>query len=227
MGSRSYRQTCSVSKALDLVGERWTLLIVRDLLPGPLGYSALLEGLPGLTTNLLAKRLKDLTAAGILEKRPAPAGDKAKALYALTPAGEALGPIIGALAAWGKEHGPKPVATDSLNFRWMLILFARHYRPGGTRWIVQLDCNGKSLQLRLGTPKFEGHEGTPMTPDLVISADAATYYELLFSDTDPTGLLDSGAVTLTAGSAGEPPLTIWKDFIESFQLNQPAPSPTK
>jgi len=226
MGSRSYRQFCSVSKALDLVGERWTLLIVRDLLAGAMGYSALLEGLPGLTTNLLAKRLKDLTAAGILEKRPAPTGETCKALYALTEAGVALGPIIGALASWGKEHGPAPEPTDSLNFRWVLILLGRHFVPDGPRWIVQLDCAAKSLQLRLGTPKFEGVEGTPMTPDLIISADPKAYYELLFESTAPESLLESGAVKLTPGTAGDPPLPIWKDFIRSFQLDQPAPTPS-
>ena len=58
MPPKTYRQLCSVARALDVVGERWTLLLIRDLLMGPQSYSALLDGLPGLTTNLLAKRLK-------------------------------------------------------------------------------------------------------------------------------------------------------------------------
>lgn len=226
MGSRSYRQVCSIAKALDLVGERWTLLIVRDLLPGPMGYNALLEGLPGLTTNLLAKRLRDLTCAGILEKLPPPTGESCKALYALTEKGRALGPVIAALAGWGKQHGPPPEPTDHLNFRWLLLLLGRHYVPGGPRWIVQLDCDQRSLQLRLGTPKFEGVEGTPMTPDLVIRADPKTYYQLLFEDTGPDDLLESGSMALTPSAAGDPPLPIWKDFLRSFQLDQPAPSPS-
>ncbi|MBC7173009.1 MAG: helix-turn-helix transcriptional regulator, partial [Polyangiaceae bacterium] len=69
---RSYHQYCGLARALDLVGERWTLLIVRDLLLGPRRYSDLLRGLPGVTTNLLAKRLRELQGAGILERNVTP-----------------------------------------------------------------------------------------------------------------------------------------------------------
>ena len=220
MSSRTYSQVCSVSKALDLVGERWTLLIVRDLLAGPMGYNTLLDGLPGLTTNLLAKRLKSVMEADVLEKRPAPSDDKSKALYALTPAGLALGPIIASLADWGREHGAPPAPTDTLNFRWLLLLFARHYKPVGNRWIVQLDCKEKSLQLRLGTPNFEGVEGTPMRPDLTIKAEAATYYALLFGKETPETLQMTGAIELNEGHNEEPTLPIWQDFLKTFQVEE-------
>ena len=72
---RAYRQHCGLAKALDVIGERWTLLLVRELLLGPRTWSQLLESLPGLTTNLLAKRLTQLQAAGVIERRPAPASD--------------------------------------------------------------------------------------------------------------------------------------------------------
>jgi DNA-binding HxlR family transcriptional regulator len=77
MSRRSYAQYCGLAKALDVVGERWTLLVVRNLLLGPLRYSELLRGLPGITTNLLAKRLKEMEEHGLLERiraRPARAG---------------------------------------------------------------------------------------------------------------------------------------------------------
>ncbi|HHI78600.1 MAG TPA: transcriptional regulator, partial [Planctomycetes bacterium] len=70
MSIRSYHQICSVARALDLIGERWTMLIVRDLMIGPMRYSELLASLPGITTNLLAKRLRSLQDQGILEKIP-------------------------------------------------------------------------------------------------------------------------------------------------------------
>ncbi len=223
MACRSYRQICAVSKALDLVGKRWTLLIVRDLLPGPLSYTALLEGLPGITTNLLAARLKQLSADGLIAKCPAPAGDKSKALYSLTPAGAALAPVISALAIWGRQHGAVPSPDDAVSLRWFLILFRRQYiprqeGPGPRRWIVQLNHRERHLQLRLGGPEFEGVEGAPMRADLVIDADAAAYSALLFEQGAATGLLESGRVHLTTNPPGEDPAPIWQDFLASFGL---------
>src|SRR3954466_9029782 len=97
---RSYDQFCSVARALDRVGERWTLLIVRNLLLGPRRYSDLLRELPGITTNLLAKRLQELESLGILERvsLPPPAATEA---YALTLQGEALEPVVMELGRWG------------------------------------------------------------------------------------------------------------------------------
>ncbi len=218
MASRSYRQICSVSKALDLVGERWTLLIVRDLLPGPLGYMALLEGLPGLTTNLLAKRLKDLAAAGLIERSPAPTKDKSKALYSLTVAGRALAPVIAALAQWGREYGPAPGPGDAHSFRLLLLLFRQHYVQQGGRWIVQLDCGEESLQLRLGGPEFEGVAATPMRPDLIVKGDVESYSSLLFDEDAADALVRSGRIQLQPGPTGEEPLPIWADFLASLQL---------
>src|SRR5258706_5251392 len=90
---RSYRQFCGFARAVDVVGERWTLLVARNLLLGPRRYGDLLEELPGITTNLLAKRLRDLEAAGLVEKR-AGAG---VVTYALTERGLALDPVINEL----------------------------------------------------------------------------------------------------------------------------------
>src|SRR5581483_3423202 len=86
---RSYRQYCGVARALDVVGERWTLLIIRDLLLGPRRYKDLLEGLPGIGTNLLADRLKELERHGIVRRTvlPPPAGST---VYELTDLGSAL-----------------------------------------------------------------------------------------------------------------------------------------
>jgi len=94
-GKRSYQQYCGLAKALDLVGERWTLLVIRELLLGPRRWGQLLDKLPGLTTNLLAKRLADLQAAGLIVRVPAPPGDPEpgrKGWYALSESGRALEP---------------------------------------------------------------------------------------------------------------------------------------
>ncbi len=99
MGRRSYNQGCGVARALDVVGERWTLLLVRELLSGPKRFKDLLEGLCGIGTNLLAARLKDLEGNGIVRRStlPPPAGSS---VYELSEMGRSLEPVIVALCRW-------------------------------------------------------------------------------------------------------------------------------
>jgi DNA-binding HxlR family transcriptional regulator len=219
MGNKTYRQLCGVAKALDLVGERWTLLIIRDLLLGPASYGNLLDGLPGLTTNLLASRLKDLSEAGLIESIVVDAsetGGAIRGLYGLTESGKALGPIIGQLGDWGREHGPSPTKGDQMNFRWLPVLLGRNYTKHGQRWLVQLNSGEKSLQIRLGTEKFESVEGAPMKADLVIQADCMGLHALLYSDEDPDQLVAQGRIELEGAESelGD----AWADFLDSFAL---------
>lgn len=112
MGKRTYGQDCALAHALDIVGERWTLLIIRELLIGPRRFKDLLEALRGIGTNLLANRLKELEQAGLLEKTilPPPAGSS---VYQLTPRGEGLEEAISALVRWGMQL---PAPGDRTNF---------------------------------------------------------------------------------------------------------------
>jgi DNA-binding HxlR family transcriptional regulator len=105
MTDRSYGQFCALASALDVIGERWTLLIIRELLPGPRRYKDLLDGLPGISTNLLSERLKRLEELGVLGRRtlPPPAGSN---VYELTAAGRALEPAVLALGRWGSQWLP-------------------------------------------------------------------------------------------------------------------------
>ncbi|BDZ44788.1 HxlR family transcriptional regulator [Naasia aerilata] len=97
MATRDYGQYSGVTRALELVGERWALLIVRDLLVGPRRYGELAAGLPRIPSNILAARLKDLQAAGILRRAPR----SRVIVYELTPYGRELEPVVLALGAWG------------------------------------------------------------------------------------------------------------------------------
>src|SRR3954469_21479691 len=105
MDRRSYHQYCGLAKALDVVGERWTLLIVRNLLLGSQRYSELLRGLPGITTNLLAKRLQDMEGLGLIERTGADTGQS----YRLTTLGAQLEPTVHALSCWGWKTMGAPV----------------------------------------------------------------------------------------------------------------------
>jgi len=117
---RSYRQYCALAKALDVVGDRWTLLIVRELmLGGPRRYTDLRNGLPGIATNLLSERLRELEAAGVVAREEAPPL-VATTLFSLTERGEALRPVLDGLGAWGvpyMEEGPAP--EDAFRGRWL------------------------------------------------------------------------------------------------------------
>src|SRR3989442_1936432 len=108
---RSYDQYCAVARGLDVIGDRWTLLLVRDLLLGPKRYKDLLNGLPGIGTNLLADRLHELEGAGLIERTvlPPPAGST---VYQLTEAGEALEPAMVALGRLGARFLGAPKKTD-------------------------------------------------------------------------------------------------------------------
>ena len=126
---KRYQQYCGLAKALDVVGARWTLLIVRDLLLGPRRYGEIRGGLPGLTTNLLAARLREMEEAEILEKTSL----HGVQLYALTARGRELEPAVLALGAWGwqRMHGG-PEEGDRVDLRWGILSMKRRYSGEGS-----------------------------------------------------------------------------------------------
>lgn len=126
--SRTYGEGCVAAHALDLIGDRWALLVVRELMLGPKRFGAIRAGLPGIATNVLAQRLADLAAAGLLmqEDLPPPAQ---VTVYRLTPSGLALWPVIRALCAWGSAqagHDPKRfISPTSLMLSMRALVKAR------------------------------------------------------------------------------------------------------
>ena len=121
---RSYDQFCSVARALDQLGERWTLLLVRNLLLGPRRYSDLLAELPGITMNLLAARLKAMEAGGLVTRVGQPPR------YELTPLGAALEPVVVELGRWGANFMDQPKRRDTMNPGWGIWALKRRYRGG-------------------------------------------------------------------------------------------------
>ena len=120
--SRSYGQLCGLALALDTIGDRWSLLIVRELLVRPSGarYTDLRDGLPGIATNLLADRLRDLETSGVL-RREHPRPPVATPLFRLTELGESLRPAVDALAVWGGEQVPAASGDGEFRSRWLII----------------------------------------------------------------------------------------------------------
>lgn len=101
--ARSYDQVCPIARTLDLIGERWTVLILRQLAFGDTKYSELLRNLPGIPSTVLSERLKKLEEHGLIERRVY-SEHPLRARYVLTPKGDSLEPVLGALAVWGMEH---------------------------------------------------------------------------------------------------------------------------
>jgi DNA-binding HxlR family transcriptional regulator len=120
---KSYRQFCAVARALDVVGDRWALLVIRDLLPGPLRYTDLLQGLPGVGTNVLATRLRELEAAGVVARRRLPTPTPVM-LYELTDDGRDLRGVIDSLAQWGTRRLTTPADGDTVEPRWFVASLA-------------------------------------------------------------------------------------------------------
>ena len=111
MTTRSYNQLCGLAYALDVIGERWTILIIRELIPGPRRFTDLVQGLPGISTNLLTERLKGLEQQGVIARRvlPPPA---ASIVYELTALGQALEPTLLTLGKWGSQFVPESMEAD-------------------------------------------------------------------------------------------------------------------
>lgn len=187
---RSYDQACPVAHALDLVGERWTLLIVRDLLFGPLRFTDLRDGLPGLAPNLLSDRLRRLTAAGLIEQAelPPPA---ARTVYVLTPRGRELGPVIHELARFGVEQweDPDQRPPPARLVRGALLALMAPERLGPPTWTALLRLPETDVQLRVAAPDEDGSplarlrlamaaDRAAQTPDLELRTTLGTLLEL-------------------------------------------------
>jgi DNA-binding HxlR family transcriptional regulator len=182
---RNYRQVCALAKALDVVGERWTLLIVRNLLVGPQRYGELVIGLPGVTTNLLAKRLKEMAEAGLVTKTD----DE----YALTSDGLALEPVLFALGNFGERYLPAARATDARNPRWAVVSLKRRYR-GGQKGAIELRFGERVFQLELGECSAKVVDRPTWVPDVVISGNEGDVAALVTGRAPGRMLEESGAV---------------------------------
>lgn len=162
---RSYKQFCGLARALDVVGERWTLLIVRELLEGPKGYNQLLDGLPGIATNLLAERLRSLADAGVVARR-----DDGR--YELTPWGRELREAVYALGRWAGPLMARPRGDDHFRPAWlhhMVVARFDGHDPERADLTVEL-CTGdevRTLESRGGRVTLT--DGRAANPDVVLT----------------------------------------------------------
>jgi DNA-binding HxlR family transcriptional regulator len=168
---RSYCDPCGVARALDVIGERWALLVVRDLLLGPKRFTDLRASLPGIGPDVLAQRLRELEDADLLarETLPPPAASR---VYRLTARGAALEPVILELGRWGSQ-APFPAAHGELSPDSLALALKTTFSPdaaGSLAMSVALTLDGQPFQARICDGQFTLTRGTLSQPDLAITA---------------------------------------------------------
>ncbi|GAA3120537.1 winged helix-turn-helix transcriptional regulator [Streptomyces rectiviolaceus] len=175
--TRSYDQSCPAARALDVVGGRWSLLIVRELLLGPKRYTDLVAGLPGIGPNVLAERLRALRDAGILSqaKLPPPAPS---AVYELTELGAAMRPVVDELTRWGMRLPSPHRPGDTFRLNWVLGCLRASFRPeeaSGVRETYEIRVDGDAFHLRVDDGVLDIRNGGAPDPACVITTDLGTF----------------------------------------------------
>lgn len=204
MRTRAYGQFCGLARAAEVLGQRWTLLILRDLLVGPRRYSDLVAGLPGIPTNLLATRLKELEQDGLVI-REARSGPDRSIVYAVTLRGAELAPALNALAHWGAAGMRTPregeVVTDASLVTALRVAAAENGSAAPRRRLVYTvrvaDAAAHAI-MRDGT--VDVAPGEHPAPDLVITG-GPEFRDLLAGVLDPETAIAKGVVELDGDPA--------------------------
>jgi DNA-binding HxlR family transcriptional regulator/putative sterol carrier protein len=217
---RSYDDGCAVAHTLDLVGERWALLVVRELVLGPKRFTDLRTGLPKASPNVLAQRLRELERSGIVRRRklPPPAGSQ---VYELTDWGRDLEPIVAQLGRWGSRSPYLPqdawMSVDAL-----ILGLRTQFSPHAAG-----DLNA-DYELRLGEDRFravvadgrlELVRGNADRPDAAIESDSAILKALVFGGLDLAEAVRAGDATIEGDQA------LAGRFLTLFPLPEPVASP--
>ncbi|MFE0812127.1 winged helix-turn-helix transcriptional regulator [Streptomyces sp. NPDC058794] len=201
---RSYDQYCSAARALDAVGDRWTLLIVRELLAGPRRYTDLHADLPGVSTDVLASRLKDMEREGLATRRRLPPPGAAY-VYELTGRGTGLLPVLEALGAWGARELGERRPTDAVRAHWFALPLRRALREAGAgEGVVEVRLEEGTFHLCAG----DGAEGpvygdgpAPGEPDARLVLDAGTCADLCRGEISLRDAVRDGRVGVTGEGA--------------------------
>ena len=194
---RTYGDGCGIAHALDLVGERWALLVVRELLLGPKRFTDLRAGLPKASPNVLAQRLRELEQAGIVQRRklPPPAGSS---IYELSDWGRELKPLLISLGTWALRSptfpADAPVGTDSVILA--LGTFFDTEAAGDLTARYELRLGENAFSVRVAEREIDVDRGSVDDPDAVIETDATTLSALIWERRELTDAVRAGDVTI-------------------------------
>ncbi|MEX2281865.1 MAG: winged helix-turn-helix transcriptional regulator [Gemmatimonadota bacterium] len=213
MTKREYGQFCGLVKALELVGERWALLIVRDLLVGPRRFTDLRQGLPRIPTNILSARLKELEHSGIIQRRVLPRPD-GSVVYELTEYGKELEPAVIPLARWGAKSltvpGPNEIVTSSS----LVMAMRTTFRPEAARGLsasFELRVGPVTIHMRIVNGELTVGEGELPDADLRIESRPGLK-ALMSGEVSPKDAIANKTVLLTGDTL------LLNRFTEVFRL---------
>ena len=216
MTSRTYGQFCGLAHAMELIGERWALLVIRDLLSGPKRFTDLRNGLPRIPTNILSARLKELEGSGVIQRRllPRPQGS---VVYELTDYGRELEDVVLRLGLWGARTLGQPRPDDVVTTDSLLIALRTTYRSDAARGLhlrYELRVGDIAVHARIDDGALEVAPGPAADPDLVIET-GPELRALLAGVIGPSEAVAGGSVQLS----GDPKLL--ERFLAVFHVPPP------
>jgi DNA-binding HxlR family transcriptional regulator len=216
MTSRTYGQFCGLAHAVELVGERWALLIIRDLIPGPKRFTDLRNGLPRIPTNILSARLKELEGSGVIHRRVLPRPD-GSVVYELTDYGRELEDVVLRLGLWGARSLGQPRPDDVVTTDSLIVALRTTFQPERARGLqvsYELRLGEVVVNARIDDGTLQVAAGPVAAPDLVIETGPALR-SLLAGEIGASEAIANGSVQLT----GDPDLLA--RFVEVFQIPPP------
>jgi DNA-binding HxlR family transcriptional regulator len=220
VSARSYGQFCGFARALEVVGERWALMIIRDLLVGPKRFSDLHRGLPGIPTNVLTQRLKELEEGGVVQRMVLPRPDRGVA-YELTPYGLELQDVVFALGRWGAKNLDAPRDGETITVDSIITAMRTTFTPDAARDVkatFELRMGPVTVHVGVDRGKLDVVQGPANGADLVIEA-GPQLKALMSGEMSPAEALKSGAVRVHGNRR------LLTTFAEIFRIGKkPAPA---
>jgi DNA-binding HxlR family transcriptional regulator len=181
LSERSYKQYCGVARALDLIGERWALLVVRELALGPKRFTDLRQGLPGIATNVLSLRLRQLERDGVITRRLLPPPAPAQ-VYELSELGRELVPIMLALGRWGASTMGSRSPEQSIRAEWLALALKAFFDAEAAEGLIAkiaLDLDGQLFTLRLNEGRLDVAPGMDGSIDLAVTTETELLLQFL------------------------------------------------
>jgi DNA-binding HxlR family transcriptional regulator len=205
MARRSYAQYCGLARALDVLGERWTLLVIRELMLGPKRFSDLLEGLPGIGANVLSARLKALEAEDVVGRRrmPPPA---ASTVYELTERGRELEPAVLSLMRWGIDLLGARSEDDRYRPGWLFNGLRAAFDPEAARGVsrtYRLTVDDEVFTVLVADGALDVKQGETAEPDVAMALDSDTLMAISAGEVTPGEAVDSGRIVVELGDPAE------------------------